>query len=414
MRESSRNILIGAVVGAAGVLSRLPFLESAPFHTDSLHFLRGVTKTGVAHPPGYIGYCMAGRLLFYITGNAHSALLVFNLAATFFTGLFLYQLGLKMRGATPKSSALMSLLFLASPFSYYYGAVSLSYIVECACAVLLVLLCIRHLEGKKAWWASSAVLALGASLRQTTLVFLFPLWVFTMLYDYLPRFFHSPIEEEYPRSRSLKPFLGGLLLIAVLVLCWMIPTFILYERQGGYSARMNQQMADAVWANSVFAAGFKGLFKNSSKTLFFLFWNLNVTILIYFFEPVRNYFRKLWKEERKIFWLTTLWVLPALGFYCLIFMGPPGYLLCFLPAFYFPLAGVLHGRVFRYGVCAALFSASLFLAPTPLPEHNRRNRMINVIIMRYNAVGIKERNSRNLQHIDSNKPRDYGDANEWY
>lgn len=415
MTDLQKNMLTGALIGAGAVLSRLPFLESAPFHTDSLHFLRGVTKTGIAHPPGYIGYCMSGRVIYYIIGNAHLAILVLNLIAIFFVGFLLYQLGLKMRGATSRSSALMTLLFLASPFPYYYSAVSLSYITECASAILLVLFCVNHLEGKKwGWWASSATLALGASLRQTVLVFLSPLWAFTMLHTYLPKFFQSSTDKGGLTSRSLKPFLVGLFIVTVLVACWMFPTFILFERQGGYSARMNQQMADAVWANSVFVAGIKGLLKNSAKTFFFLLWNLNVTILLYFFEPVRNYFRKLWSEDRKILFLLLLWILPALGFYSLIFMGPAGYLLCFLPAFYLPLAGVLYGKVFRYGIFAMLFSASLFLLPRPLPEHERTNRMMNIIILHYNAGGIEQRNSRNFQHIDSKKPRDYGDANEWY
>lgn len=408
-------MLTGALIGAGAVLSRLPFLESAPFHTDSLHFLRGVTKTGVAHPPGYIGYCMSGRVISYLTGDAHLALLILNLIATFFVGFLLYQLGLKMRGATSRSSALMSLMFLASPFPYYYGAVSLSYITESASAILLVLFCVNHLEGKKwAWWASSAVLALGASLRQTVLVFLSPLWAFTMLYYYLPKVFHSSLEKNSPHRRSLAPFLWGLFIVIVLVVCWMVPTFILYEQQGGYSARMNQQMADAVWANSVFVAGIKGLLKNSAKIFFFLLWSLNITVLIYLFKPARNYLRNLWTNDRGIFFLILLWILPALGFYSLIFMGPAGYLLCFLPAFYLPLAGVLHGKAFRYGIFAMLFSASLFLLPRPLPEHERTNRMMNIIILHYNAGGIKQRNSRNLQHIDSKMPRDYGDANEWY
>lgn len=414
MTNFQKNIVIATLMGASVVLSRLPFLESAPFHTDSLHFLRGVTKTGVAHPPGYIGYCITGRLFSYVIGNAHVGLLAFNLTATFFTAFFLYFLGLKMYGATPKSSALMCLLFLASPFSYYYGVVSLSYIEECTCAVLLVLLCVNHIKRKGSWWLPSAVLALGASLRQTVLVFLFPLWAFTMLHDYLPKPFISSIEEKSTYRRSLKPFFVGLLIIIVLVTLWMIPTFILYEQQGGYAGRMNQQMRDAVWANSVFVAGFNGLLKNSSKTFFYLFWSLNVALLIYFIKPTRNYFKDLWHKERKILFLLLVWILPALVFYSLIFMGPPGYLLCVLPAFYLPFAGVLHDKVVRCGLLAAIFSASLFLVPRPLLEHDRNNRMMNIIIMRYNATGIKEKNSRNLQHIDSKKPRDYGEVNEWY
>ncbi len=87
MTDLQKNMLTGALIGAGAVLSRLPFLESAPFHTDSLHFLRGVTKTGIAHPPGYIGYCMSGRVIYYIIGNAHS-LFWFELNCHIFCRLF--------------------------------------------------------------------------------------------------------------------------------------------------------------------------------------------------------------------------------------------------------------------------------------------------------------------------------------
>jgi|GEM_PF-5256090 len=415
--------LIAVSLGVAAAISRIPFLEPGPFYTDSFNILRGITKTGVAHPPGYIGYVMAARVMGWVLLSPHAGILAFNLITTFIIAVTLYLFGRRFSGATPTSSALMTILFLANPFSFYYGEVSLSFIAEGMTALVTAILCWESLCGKRyAVYASAAALALGASIRQTLLVFMLPLWVGVHLFAYWPRALGGPgrTGDDLNRmsftgnGRSLKPLMLGILLMIPLVLLWMIPTFILYRAQGGYSEEMRRQMAEAVWANSIFVKGLLGPVKNGAKLFFSIAWGMNAIIFLYFLKDARIYFRKLLAGERRSLTFLALWLLPPLIFYTLIFMGPPGYLFVFLPALYLPLAGLLEGRATRIAIVAAIFSAILFLFLKPLPDNVRRNRLANVIIFKYNATGIKAQDSRNLQNIDSILPRDYKNRSGFY
>jgi 4-amino-4-deoxy-L-arabinose transferase-like glycosyltransferase len=137
-------------------------MESGMFYTDSFNFTEGIMKTGVAHPPGYIGYVTACRLLKLITGSPHSAMLAFNLLATFVISVTLYFLGRRLTNSTAASSAAMTALFMFNPFTYYYGEVSLSYITEAMTSILTATFCWYVMKGRKwAIFASAISLALG-------------------------------------------------------------------------------------------------------------------------------------------------------------------------------------------------------------------------------------------------------------
>lgn len=408
-----KDIYIALSLGAVVVLTRIPFLEATWFCSDFRFLLDGVLYKGVAHPPGYIGYVWAAKALVPVAGSPHAAIILLNLLSTFLLAATIYLFTLRMPSATRSSGAIVTILYLCNPYVWYYGEVSLSYISEALMSVVTGYFCFEVLRGKRwATFASAVALAIGASLRQTLLFFVAPLWLAVHIRSYWPWPFVG--RNDKPAKSSLLLLFAGVAIIVPIVAFWMYYTIVFYEPLGGYGEQFGSIMKEAVWANSIFVKGLRSLMKNGAKLIFNICWGMNAALLLYLMKPTRERIKKLWMEDREMVTFLLVWLLPSFTFYLFIFMGPPGYIFVFLPVFYLPLAGGLSGKTARWAVIAALVSAVLFLIPRPLDDGLRNKRLLNVMLLKYNATGIRMQYSRNLLNLDSSMPRDYGGDPKYY
>src|SRR5438094_7168570 len=96
-----RPALWRAAAGCAALvfITRWPFRSHFLFSWDSANFALALDKIDIAmhrpHPPGYLGYVFAGRLLQHVFPDANTALVAWNLIATtvaaFVTAAFAFE-----------------------------------------------------------------------------------------------------------------------------------------------------------------------------------------------------------------------------------------------------------------------------------------------------------------------------------
>jgi len=86
----------------------------------------------------------------------------------------------------------------------------------------------------------------------------------------------------------------------------------------GYRENFDRQMAQAVWANSIFIKGWIGLAKNGAKVAFDIFWGMNFALLLFVFRPMRNYMKEMWTSDRELALFLALWIAPPFLFYLFI------------------------------------------------------------------------------------------------
>ncbi|MGH2367382.1 MAG: glycosyl transferase, partial [Chloroflexota bacterium] len=116
-----------AALFLAGVATRAPFVGTYLANWDSVQYALGLTEFDVVrhqpHPPGSILYVALGRLALAITGEANLALAWISLLACAASIVLCYVVGRELFGA--RIALAGTVLFFASPLTWYYGAVAL-------------------------------------------------------------------------------------------------------------------------------------------------------------------------------------------------------------------------------------------------------------------------------------------------
>lgn len=216
-----RNSEILTAIGLfiAGILSRIPFRSQLFYHWDGIQFALAIRHFDVylhqPHPPGYILYVMLGRVFNFILNDPQVSLVWLSIISSGLIAVVLYFLGKiifnKLIGITAV------LLFLSSPLFWFYGAVELSYIVGALFIVFTVLMCYQIYQGKEEYRyliSSAALLGLSGGIRQESLFFLFPLWLFSI------------------RKVGIKKIVFSILILGLIIAAWFLPTIWL---SGGFT-----------------------------------------------------------------------------------------------------------------------------------------------------------------------------------
>ena len=305
---SRQKIEISLLAGAVA-LSRFAFRSHDLYDLDSVNFALGMARfdprVHQPHPPGYFLYICLGRLLNYFVHDANLALVILSILASMSCAMLIYSLALDWFG--PRAATFAGLLFLLSPLAWFHGIVALTYSVEAAASALIGTLCWRIDRGKTSLIVPTAmVLGITAGIRPSSILFLGPLFLFSL------------------RRAPVSKIAVGIAALGATACAWFFP---MIRASGGFAAYFGALAS--LWR----MVPSKGTVFNSSPLTSVA--RLFTIVFIYFLCFGAASLAPLGAscatapadKSKKIF--TTVWIVPALCFFTLIFLKlvNSGYLL---------------------------------------------------------------------------------------
>lgn len=439
-RRTDLAICLGLFFVSA--LVRIPFRAGQLFHGDSYGLAAGAMYTLTAHPPGFIGYCTLVRFAYYFAGDLNLAFVIVNILSTGAATALTYLLGRHLFDR--RVGLIAAVLYATSLDTAYFAEVALSYAAEGAFATAAALTGWLAVKRRSFGWllAHSAVLAVGGSVRQTTLAFLFPLWLF-IVWCAVPRWWQRAC---------------AFVVLVVVVWSWSVPnaqrlakywdqediSYVqsVYKLQvameqyydstkfGAVQYEESQprfhwplvELGVALW-NKVdppsadaprevrMASASHALRLIRYQTAKLLFYGgvalglASIFVLLAFLKRVRSTI----DADRWIF--IALWVLPAALFFALNHLGAWGYLLIFLAGLTVLAAQAIvtlftNKRSQVLVTCAvALVNVLVFLFMRPLPYTTERNKLMNIALLQYAAPSIRTHYARARSSGFSDDPR---------
>ncbi|HKR66288.1 MAG TPA: glycosyltransferase family 39 protein [Thermoanaerobaculia bacterium] len=434
MTERRRDWLIAAAFFAVSALVRIPFRSDHLFHGDSYGLAAGVLYTLTAHPPGFIGYCALVRIAYILVGDVNLAFVVINVLSTGIATALTYLLGRHMFGRA--QGVIAAVIYATSLDTSYFAEVALTYAAEGAFATAAALTGWLSVKRRSFAWlvAHSAVLAIGGSVRQTTLAFLFPLWLF-VAWRSVPRWRQRVAafvvlmlvvwSWSVPNARRLAKywdksdisyFESVYKLQVAMVQYYDSTSFgkVAYEPEAARFHWPLVELGVALW-NKVHAPSpdaplevrtasasnaLRMMRYQSAKLLFYLAVALGLATIF----VVVALFKRPPREET-IF--LALWILPSALFFALNHLGAWGYLLIFLAAFAVLAAHAIARLRARVAITAAIaiVNVCVFLFMRPLPETTDRNRTIDIALLQYGAPAIRMGYARSRAKGYTSDPR---------
>ena len=213
-----RQKLFLVLLTSAVAITRFVFRSHYLYDLDSVNFALAMQRfdprVHQPHPPGYFLYICAGRLLDFIFHDANLALVVLSILASCGVAVVIYQMTLDWFGPTADQFA--GIVFLLSPLAWFHGIVALTYIVEAFFSGLLGYLCWRINCGRAGFILPAAiVLGVSAGVRPSSLVFLAPLFLFSL-------------RNATPKGRWM-----GLAALVLTLTAWFVP---MIAASGGFDA----------------------------------------------------------------------------------------------------------------------------------------------------------------------------------
>jgi hypothetical protein len=301
------------LLSSAVAVSRFAFRSHDLYDLDSVNFALGMARfdprVHQPHPPGYFLYVCLGRVLNFLVHDANLALVLVSILASMACVALIYKLALEWFGG--RAAMFAGLLFLFSPLAWFHGTVALTYSVEAAASALVGTLCWRIERGRFGFIVPTAmVLGVTAGIRPSSILFLGPLFLFSL------------------RRAPMRKSALGVAALAVTAAAWFVP---MIWASGGLAAYFGALAS--LWR----MVPSKGTVFNSSPLTSIA--RAFTIVFIYFLcfgaaalaplgasssaEPAHQDQEK----AKKIF--TSVWIVPALCFFTLIFLKlvNSGYLL---------------------------------------------------------------------------------------
>lgn len=297
------------------LLIRLPFRSSFPANWDAVQMVLGVQEFDLQHhqphPPGYIGYVALGRALTLLLHDPHTALTLIAVIAGAAAPAAFYLLA--RRFMLDRLALCATVAFGSSVLVWYYSEVALTYAVELALVLPFALFAHRAINDRRLadlLLATALIAALGA-FRQTALVLMLPLWLWTLW------------------SFAWRARLLALALFSGAVLVWLAP--LLYLSGGPFAyLQASRELAEITGGDtSVLSLKLQGPAKNLAFVVAGLALGLNAAALALVFGA-RSIAMWLLRQKRDALFFA-LWGLPALAVYLLGHVGQVGYILILLP-----------------------------------------------------------------------------------
>src|SRR5881392_2484521 len=181
MGYKQKRILV--LLTSAVAITRFAFRSRYLYDLDSVNFALAMQRfdprVHQPHPPGYFLYICVGRLLNVLFQAANLSLVILSILASCGVVIVVYKMTMDWFG--PMAAQFAGLFFLLSPLAWFHGIVALTYIVEAFFSAFLGYLCWRIYCGRAGYILPAAiVLGVSAGVRPSSLVFLAPLFLFSL------------------------------------------------------------------------------------------------------------------------------------------------------------------------------------------------------------------------------------------
>jgi hypothetical protein len=326
------------------VAVRVPFRASYLVNWDSVNFALGVgafdLESHQPHPPGYLGYVLLGRIIDWFVGDPVVALVAISVVAGAAATMWVYVLASRI--VSERAALISAGLFGTSPLVWYYSEVPLTYIVEVALALPLVILVLeaRKRASPGLLYGATALLALMGAVRQTSLVLFLPLLVYGALA------FHW------------KTRLKGASILGGLALIWLIPLIVMSGGPVNY-LQLSRQLAELTGGATWLGSG-AGVLQNFIVVTIAVVLGMHLALLAVPLELAsKETSPPLAREHRH---LMVAWGLPAFLTYLLVHSGQLGYVLLLLPIGIIWAAKVFAARLTAHALRTAFAAAILIVA----------------------------------------------------
>ena len=304
----------------AGVfVSRLPFRARMPYGLDSIQFVLAVDHFDVRlhqpHPPGYFLFVLMGKVGNFVFQDPNLSYVALNIAFSVLAVWLTYWLSRELFGL--EGAWLVALLMATSPLVWFHGEVALSNMMDCFLVCLTALLCWRAGRGDLRAAAFAALaLGLAGGVRQNTLLFLLPLWLWS-----LQRF-------------GLRTRLMFAAVLGATCIGWYVPMAALSGGIRQYQTALRDHWLNSNWHGFTLA----WLPFNFITVTYFMLLGLGLSsVLLFigallFLEKSRGH--SIWREARLQFFVA--WLAPPLAFFVFVYSHPiqTGHSLVYLPALF--------------------------------------------------------------------------------
>ena len=324
------------------IITRLPFTSKILFSGDSVQFALGIQRYDITvhqpHPPGYFLYVMLGKLLNLFTHDANTSFVTLSVLASGLTVVAIYKLANQMHDR--KTALWSSILVISSPLFWFYGEVAQTYMIEAFFSAFFAYLCWRILNGEhRLIFVSALLLAVAGGFRQSTLIFLIPLWLYSI------------------RKAPYKYILVSFSLLVIGVMSWFLP---MLSMTGGY--RQYIAAVDELWAFTFepvmfINAGLGKIYSNSNIIMWSVIYGIGLCtafIVFYLLKTGLKEIKRVLLSKKGIF--IAFWIFPAILFYQFIYIGRPGYCLIFMPALI-----IASGNTIKLFIEKKYFSLKIFI-----------------------------------------------------
>lgn len=328
---------LATFLGAFATLSRIPFASKYLNTWDSVLFALGMSRYNVIdarpHPPGYPVYIALAKMLHPFFGEENQTLIAISILSTAASAMLLF--GFMRQFGNRRSSFAGAFLFLMAPVFLFNGAIATSYPGEAFFTIATAWAAWRVLQSP----TPTRLVTLGATyllsigFRQSMLFFLTPLVAYALLRN-------APWKARLKRTA-----IAGAAGLAT-GLAWLIPMVQLSGGFQAYRQATSLQTGLVVFEFTVFNHGKAAWLDHWNRFQLYIQWEVQHVLWAVLLAIVIA--GTSWLLGKRIsarmdlpkgtLLFMTIWVLPAIAFYLLIFNGwgngPPGYILIVLPALY--------------------------------------------------------------------------------
>lgn len=330
MPESGPAVRRAALVSALLTLvARLAVPAHRLFDHDSVQFALGVLQFDLAahqpHPPGYPLYLGLLKLLAALGVPPLAGMVALSIAAAT-AGAFCFALvAARLAGEHAAGAALLAgVLYAFNPLLWFYGELPLVYAVEGGLTAVLAWAALGMADGRRRFLVACALFAAAGGVRPSTLVLLFPLFLWGLW-------------RAWRRGGFLswKLTLAGAALGAAVCVAWLTPLALAAGGLPTYREISGQHFATLLPVTSVvYGAGFGALAHNVEVLVKWALQGLlpaAAAVLVAWGTAPRRIGDGLRLALSRAGFLA-VWAVPPILFFALFHVTKAGYTLIHLPA----------------------------------------------------------------------------------
>lgn len=395
LRPMAREPLLSALLFLGVALSRLPFISQKLNYYDSVHYALALKDYDILHhqpqPPGSIFFVLMGRLVQGLIPEPNSAFIAINIVASGLAVVVLYHFG---REVFDKGKGLLAALLLTtSPLVWFYGEITSIYPLELLFSTLIASLCHRTVKGeaKSLLW-SALLLGIAGGIRQSTMVFLLPLWLYSL------------------KGQPLKRVCTAGVILFLASMAWFIPQAALAGGVEAYLRAVQEQNALNLSRTSLFVRGAMGLLESLLGMAAGLFNALQIASIPIILLLLRLFPFRGNGGLRGVFLI--LWIGPAALYFALFHFWELGYVGIFLPPIFLYLPSILES--FARDLRARLGGARILALRRTAGYVTYSGTMVFVLLMgiawftmlpsyfSYHAIREKDKMWRRIDDLGSN------------